>query len=100
MGLDCIRKWTCSICILLLKRSKDLLFDCAAMYDLSRLEIQVVEAKIPAKAQAATDEPQPLIGGAWVSGGTDEAVSRGAWSTPPKYRSQEPYDKYASKILP
>lgn len=71
------------------------------MYDLSRLEIQIVESRVPAAAKDEVGKSQPLIGGFWTQGGTNEAVLRGAWSTPPvTARHQGDAHKYGSHILP
>lgn len=86
---------------------QDLLFDCASMWDLSRLEIHIVEARSPAGPMgSAGDGGSSLWGGAWALGGTYKAVSTGAWSTiPPEPPStskmtKEPKTGYAKGILP
>jgi hypothetical protein len=64
----------------------DLLFDFASVYDLSRLEIHIVEAPRPAGpagSASAAHSSAGLFGGAWLGGGTAAAVKAGAWSTPP-----------------
>ncbi|PWN51345.1 hypothetical protein IE53DRAFT_342529 [Violaceomyces palustris] len=60
----------------------DLLFDSASVYDLSRLEIHVVEA--PGLSNSKQEPSGGLIGGAWSKGGKVNAVSTGAWSTVPE----------------
>ncbi|KDN52169.1 hypothetical protein K437DRAFT_272709 [Tilletiaria anomala UBC 951] len=57
----------------------DLLFDAASVYDLSRLEIHIVEATEPSK----TDGPlrlKDLVDGAFIRGGPQEAIASGAWN--------------------
>jgi hypothetical protein len=76
------------------------------MYDLSRLEIQIVEARNPAESsstgRSSIGPPSKLLGGDWITGGTTAAVSSGAWSTPPKESSSSSSirEKYVSGLLP
>ncbi|PWN42281.1 hypothetical protein IE81DRAFT_323604 [Ceraceosorus guamensis] len=65
----------------------DLLFDFASVYDLSRLELHVVEAAAPQRPAGPAERElgiPKLFGGSWVDGGTAAAVEKGAWSTPPQ----------------
>lgn len=83
-----------------------MLFDCASMYDLSRLELHIVEARNPAEGMAEMKSsivpPSKLLGGSWVTGGTTAAVSSGAWSTPPQEKSTAfgLQEKYVGGLLP
>ncbi|PWY99457.1 hypothetical protein BCV70DRAFT_217814 [Testicularia cyperi] len=67
----------------------DLLFDAASVYDLSRLEIHVVEASRATAATAATaavgtpSSSQRLVSGAWIDGGKHAAITCGAWTAAP-----------------
>ncbi|CAO1632473.1 unnamed protein product [Parajaminaea phylloscopi] len=54
---------------------QDLLFDFWSLFDLSRLEIHIVEAPRPSTSIK--------IDGSWWQGGTARAVREGAWSTKP-----------------
>jgi len=85
---------------------QDLLFDCASTYDLSRLEIHVVEAKAPSgNLGSSSDVGQraTLVGGKWIEGGTMAAISSGAWSTPHQrtlHGKNQAGEKYVNKLLP
>lgn len=74
------------------------------MYDLSRIEIQIVEASNPAATPLAEEKgANKMFGGTWLVGGTKEAVASGAWSTPPSSSInglKGKNTKYATKILP
>lgn len=74
------------------------------MYDLSRIEIQIVESSNSAVTPLAEEKgASKMYGGAWLMGGTKEAVTSGAWSTPPSSSINGPKGKntkYATKILP
>lgn len=66
---------------------QDLLFDAASVYDLSRFEIHIVEAPMPgplgnssSNDTAFGPEGRRLIDGAWVRGGTSQAIISGAWT--------------------
>ncbi|SPO35994.1 related to CWH43 - putative sensor/transporter protein [Pseudozyma flocculosa] len=63
----------------------DLLFDAASVYDLSRLELHVIEAPktIVAAGSPAKADSAAKVGGAWFNGGKAEAFTTGAWSTVP-----------------
>lgn len=71
------------------------------MYDLSRVEIQIVESKVPAVTSTDTITAAPLIGGTWIRGGTHEAISAGSWSTAPASAvAAKRGQKYAPRLLP
>lgn len=80
------------------------MYDYASLYDLSRIEIQIVEASNPSVSSVSGEKSaNRMLGGTWLVGGTKEAVESGAWSTPPtssldglKGKSA----KYATRILP
>lgn len=73
--------------LILLRHLQDLLFDAASVYDLSRLEIHIVQASHPGADIAS---PRRLIDGAWVQGGKAQAIAAGAW--PADLAQNEGYD--------
>lgn len=85
------------------KLYQDLLYDCASTYDLSRLELHIVEARNPSGGEGSsskTGQTASLMGGEWIKGGTTAAVSSGAWSTTPQEVSSSSQEKYVGKLLP
>jgi hypothetical protein len=70
---------------------------------LSRLEIHIVEAKVPFEGRDSNEKRSSLVGGKWIEGGTTAAVSSGAWSTSPQmttYGKSQAGEKYVEKLLP
>lgn len=55
----------------------DLLFDAASVYDLSRLEIQIVEAR---QSSSLSKSCKP-VAGTWAEAGSAGSISSGAWSS-------------------